>query len=343
MNQDKVLDISWGTILKISITVVLTYILYLIKDILILFIFALIISILFNPAIEFLKKRRIPRPVAVIFMYFSVFGLLGFLLFLASSFLIEEIKQFAQLLPQYFERLSPYLQSFGIPVAENIESYITVIGGNLEQVTKSIASALFTLFGGIFSTLFIITMAIFISLEQKPIERALLLFFPKRYEAYLINLWERCQGKVNGWFITRIFACAFVGVFTYFALLLFNAKYPFSLGLMAGILNFVPVVGPIITGAMIVLVAALDNFTRSLFALAVFTLIQQAENNVITPILSKKIIDLPPALVLISLAIGGRLWGVLGAILVIPLVGIIYEFLKEFLQRRKEAKSQVYE
>lgn len=62
MNSDKVLDISWGTIFKIGIGFLIFYILYLIRDILILFIFALIVSILFNPAIDFLKEKEYPIP-----------------------------------------------------------------------------------------------------------------------------------------------------------------------------------------------------------------------------------------------------------------------------------------
>ncbi len=73
--------------------------------------------------------------------------------------------------------------------------------------------------------------------------------------------------------------------------------------------------------------------------LAAFTLIQQIENNILTPWLSKKFVEMSPALVLLALAVGGQLWGVLGAILAVPLVGVIAEFGKDYAQKRRESNN----
>jgi len=96
-----------------------------------------------------------------------------------------------------------------------------------------------------------------------------------------------------------------------------------------------------LTGILIFLTVFLDSISKAIFALFAFVLIQQIEGNILTPILTKKFIDLPPVLVLISLAIGGKLWGILGAILAIPLAGIIYEFLKDFLEKRKAEEEVI--
>ena len=78
---------------------------------------------------------------------------------------------------------------------------------------------------------------------------------------------------------------------------------------------------------------------QAIFILIIFILIQQVENNIITPILAKKFIGLSPVLVLLALAIGGTLWGFLGAILAIPLAGILFEFLKDYLKKRKKDEA----
>ncbi len=221
-----------------------------------------------------------------------------------------------------------------------MESFTQTLGGNLDKIAASFASAVFAIFGGIISTVFIITMAVFISSEQKPMERMFRLFFPEKYEAFALRLWEKTQLKVSGWFLTRILACLFVGVFSYFAFLLFKTKYPFSLGLIAGALNFVPIVGPMITGILIFLIASLDSLLKGVFVLIVFTLIQQVENNILTPLLSRKFIGLSPVLVLIALAIGGELGGFVGAMLAVPLGGILFEFLREFLPKRKKEEAE---
>lgn len=341
MNQERILDISWGTILKIFIAVVCFYILYLIRDLLIWFLFALIISILFNPAIDFLQQRRVPRIFAVVLVYLGVFGLFSILIYSVVPIFISEIQQFSQFFPSYFEKISPILRQLGFEAFESFEVFMESFGKTLQDMAANIFNALFAIFGGVFSTLFVITVAIFISLEERPIERALILLFPKKYEAYILSLWERCQRQVSGWFGVRILGCIFVGITCYFAFLLFNIKYPFSLALLAGTLEFVPIIGPLITAIILLVMASLDSFLKAIFVLLFFAFVQMIEGNMLTPVLAKKFIGLPPALVLMSLAVGGYLFGLLGAVLFVPLMGIVFEFARDFLRKRREEKAVI--
>jgi len=336
MTENQTLDISWASILKIAIAASLFYLLYLVRDILILFTFALIISLLFNPAIDFLQRRKIPRVVSVIIIYIGTFGLITLLIYSISASFVSEIQNFSQIFPAYFEKLSPFLRSLGINIFENIESFIGFINKFLEAATVNLFATGSAIFGGVFSTLFVISIAIFLSLEAKNLEKGLVILFPKKYDGFVLNLWHRSQKKVSGWFLSRILACLFVGILSYIAFLIFNTKYPLSLGILAGVLNFVPFIGPIITGILIILLISLDSLSKAIFALLAFVLIQQIENNIITPILTKKFVDLSPVLVLISLAVGGKLVGFWGAILAIPLAGILIEFLKDYLKKRRE-------
>ena len=341
MNGEKVLDISWGTIFKIGVASLLFYLIYLVKDILIWFIFALIISILFNPAIRFLQKLKIPRPLAVIFIYLVIFGILGLSVYLIAPMFFSEIQQFSQLFPQYFEKIAPSLRGLGIEAFESMESFTQAIGKILQKASSDILSAVSIFFGSIGSTLFILSISLFISLEEKGIEKIILLLTPKKYENYVLFLWEKSRAKVAGWFGSRILMCLFVGVAVFIALYLFNVKYALSLAFFAAVFDFIPVLGPIIIGALAFIFVALDSWLKALFVLATFILIQQVEGNILAPILTKKFVGLPPVLVLLSLAVGGKLLGVLGAILAIPLTGIIAEFLKDFLQKKKEEKEKV--
>ena len=341
MNGERTLDVSWGTILKISITFLVFYLLYLVRDILVWVVFAVIISVLFNPAINFLQRWRIPRVLAVIFVYVSIFGILGMLIYYLSPMFVAEIQQFSQLFPQYFERIAPPLKGLGIEAFESLESFTIALGEMLKGASTDILSALAIIFGGIGSTLFILTIAIFISLEERGVERVLGILVPKKYEDYILSLWEKSQTKVSGWFGARILTCLFVGLVFFIALWVFKAKYAFTLALLAGVLNFIPILGPIVTGAIAFIFIALDSLWKAVLLLIIFTLIQQIEGNILTPILTRRFVGLPPVLVLISLAIGGKLLGILGAVLAIPLAGVIYEFSKDFLQKKKEDLSSI--
>jgi len=336
MNDEKVLDISWTTILKIAIAALLFYFLYQVREIIVLIIFALIFSLLLNPIIDFLERKRIPRTLAVILIYLIVFGLISLFLYSTIYFFIQEIQKFLELLPQYSEKVSLSLREIGIQTFNNFEGLIGEINKSVGKIGTNVFNAFFVIFGGIFSTIFILTLAVFFSLEEKAFEKNLILFFPKKYETYVLELWENCQRKVSGWFGTRLIACLFVGFLSYLAFFLFNVKYSFSLAFLAGILNFIPVLGPILTGIFIFLFISFDSISKSIFALIAFTLVQQIEGNILTPILTRKFIGLSPALVLISLVVGGKLAGILGATLAVPLAGILFEFLRDFLAKRRE-------
>ncbi|HEA84623.1 MAG TPA: AI-2E family transporter [Candidatus Wildermuthbacteria bacterium] len=334
------LDITWSTILKISIAGLTLYILFLVKDILIWVLFGFIISILFDPLVDLLQRFRIPRVVGVIVIYLAIFGFIALSIFAAAPFFLNEIQRFSQLIPQYFNTVAPPLAGLGIEAFTDTQTFMDTVGRNVEGLGSSVFSALFAVFGGLFSTLFVISIAIFLSIEEKWVERIIRLLFPKRQEALALNVWERSQRKVSGWFLARVLSSIFVGVATYFALLVLNVQYPVSLAIFSGVLNFIPIVGPLFAGAIIVLVVSLDSTLRAIFVALSFILIQQIENNILTPILTKRFIGLPPAIVLIALAIGGQLWGIMGAILAVPLAGIFFEFLRDFLEKRKAEKEK---
>ena len=336
MNSEKILDISWGTIFKIGITLFVVYMFFLTKDILVWVLFGVIISVLFDPAIDFLQKRRVPRVVGTFALYLAVFGVLAFIIYSAAPVFINEIQRFSQLFPRYFETISPIFRGLGVAAFSDIQTFIDAISGGIERVASNVFSALFSIFGGIFATFFVLSIAIFLSLEEKGIERAISVFFPKKHETFALDLWAKSQRKVSAWFASRLMTSIFVAVASYIVLLLFNARYPFSLGLISGVLNFIPIVGPLIAGGLIAMIVALDSALKAIFVVLAFVLIQQIEGNILTPLLTKKFIGLSPAIVLIALAVGGELWGIVGAVLAIPIAGILFEFLRDFLKKRKE-------
>lgn len=331
------IDISWGSIFKVGLALIFFYIISLTQDILTLFIFALIISVLFNPAIDFLQKRKIPRPIGVAFVYLIFLFFVGGFVYLTAGTFSKEMANFSQLLPVYFEKAAPFLKGFDIDQLQSFEVFNKYIQGSLLSASANIFSAASTFFGGIFTTVTVFTVAIFLSLEEKSIQKFLFLISPKKYEEYVYSSFSRVEKKVAGWFGTRVLSCIFVGLFTYLLLEVFAIKYSFTLSLIAAVTNIVPIAGPMVAGAIMGVFALLDpGLNAAILVLIGFILIQQVEGNVLNPILTKKIIGIPPVIVIISLLIGARLWGMMGAILVIPMAGILYEFLREFFQKRKE-------
>lgn len=340
MSDEKILDISWGTIFKIAIAVAFLYFIFLIKDIIIWFIFALVISILFEPLIRFLTKRGLSRVLAVVLIYFFIFGIVIFAFYLSLPFLISEIQKFSNVLPQqlpnYFEKISPMFEKLGIETFESFEVFLTNLRKPFEEMARNVFSTLTALFGGIFATFFTIGIAFFLSLEGGLMEKGLILLFPKRFESYLFDLWNRSKEKVTGWFLMRIIGVVFVGLCSYLAFKLLAVDYPVSLAVMIGIFDFVPIIGPLVATIFIIIVVSMDSLPKAAFVFAAIASIQLIENIILIPALSRRIIKVPSIVILIGLFIGGKLWGVLGAVLLVPLTAILFEFFRDFLKEKKE-------
>lgn len=336
------LDISWRAIIKVFIAGFALYVIFIARDIIIWFFFALIISILLDPAVRFLRRLKLPKVLAVILVYTSMFGILGLMIYLTAPIFIFEIHQLSKDIPGYFEKINPLLGNLGINVAQNFDDFTVNLISGLQDSSASIVKAVAVFFGGISSTVFIFAFAFFISLEDRWVERALSLLLPQKYEGYIVTIFERVQFKVSGWFIARILACIFVGIASFMVFFLLGIKYAFILALLSGILNFVPYIGPTITLVFSTLfVGVSSDWTLAMYILITLLIIQEIENKFLSPMLMKKFIDLSPVLVLMSLLVGGTVFGFLGTVFSVPICGIIYEFLKEFLESKKEESSGI--
>lgn len=334
---DQTLDISWRTIIKVLVTCFILYILFLARDVLVWFFFALMISLLLDPAINFLRWWRIPKILSVILVYLSIFGLLGLMIYLTAPIFIFELTQFSSNLPVYFEKINPLLNEVGIEVSQNFDDVTSMLTSGLKESSGSIVRAITTFFGGISSAVLIFALAFFISLEDKGTERLVAFLAPRKYQENIMQLFHRAQYKVSMWFGARVLACLFVGLASLITFYLLGIPYAFILALLSGVLNFIPYIGPAATMLIAILfVGAADSWLTAGYVAIILIVIQEIENKVLTPILMKKFLDLPPVLVLLSILVGGVMFGFLGTLFAVPVFGIIYEFTKEFIQKRNE-------
>ena len=338
MSQEQTLDISWEAILKVFIAIFIFYIIYLAREIALWFLFALAISILLDPAIKPFKKIHVPRIIAIIIVYLSIFGILGVLIYLSAPIFVSEIRLFIQNLPSYFEQVNPILRQFGISTAQNFNDFTGSATSSLQQSSQGIIKALMIFFGGIASTLSILTMAFFLSLEENGVEKVLLLLSPAKYEEQIKTIFERVQKKVAGWFGARFLACLFVGIASYIVFFIFGVQYAFILALLSGFLNFIPYIGPWIIS---ILLLFLSPFLRDhgcwLFMLLIpIIIIQEIENKLVNSAFNEKNDQHPVRCWFwCHCFLGAKIFGFLGMIFAVPVFGIIYEFTKEFLEKRR--------
>ncbi len=332
------IDVSWATLAKIGLALAIGYGAYLAREVLLLALSGLIISTLFNPAIDFLTRFGIARGAAVFMVYVSIFGALGAVIYFIAPLFIVETQQLGQLFPVYFEKVAPFLSGLGFAVFQSMDAFVAAIRDWLAGASSSIIGSMAAVFGGIFAMFIVITAAVFFSLEQEGIKKSVALLAAKNREKSALEWWQRAQIKVSGWFAVKLIAMTAVGVSTSLACWALDIRYPIFLGFFAGIIDIVPFIGPIISTIVLVLVALIDSWEKAISIVVIFTIIQQLESNLIIPMLAKKFIEFPAILVLISLLVGEALWGFAGAILAIPVFGIFYDFARDYLVKQKGLK-----
>ncbi len=342
MKNNQELNVSWDLILKSIVLVVVLYFLYTVQELIVWFVFAIILSILFNFAIDFLEKLKIPRVVATVFVYIGVLAMIGAFVYFTIPSFITQLKDLASNLPYYFKQISPVLERLGITAFEKASDGITFLEQNIGKAGEGIFSALSVVFGGLKAATFIIFLSFFLSLEPNFLERLLAKFSPNRYKKRLFNFLPKVKKKISGWFLSRVAGMIFVGVLSFLFLSFLNVEYALVLSLIFAFFDFVPILGPIVGTFIIFVLVAINSFPQALLILLGLFVIQQLEGNFLFPVIFKKFIGIPPFLVLIALVVGAELWGILGAILAVPLAGIIFEFVKDLQEFRQTVNNDPY-
>ncbi|MFZ3054646.1 MAG: AI-2E family transporter [Minisyncoccales bacterium] len=328
------IDLTWRSLFKVAVALVLFYIVYLLHSVLVWILLSLIISTLLNPLIEILEKRKVHRIGAAIIVYFSILLSVVLTVYIVIPPMITELQTFSSGFSKYFENIPGFLSSLGLSSFENIASLSSGLNESLVKVSSNIFNVFIFLFDSIFAGITVFVLSLFMSIEEKEIIKGLRLVSPKEFEEEVIKRWSRSKDQVVMWFGSRVVSCICVALMTFLLCVVLKIKFALSLALMAGVLNIIPMIGPIISGAILCLFA-LDSLPKLALAVVSMIIIQQIESNVLTPIFTKKMVGLPNVLVLLSIIIGGILGGIIGAILAIPLTGIIFEGLKDYFNSRK--------
>lgn len=336
-----IIDISWKSIARVFAFTLFVYCLFYFSQIILWIFLALIISFLFNPLIDALEKKKVSRAVSAIGVY-GVFMIL-IILFTLSIFppLITELSSLASNLYIYGDKFLNLLTEYGLNIPD-INNLLSTFQEQITGIVKNTVSFAGTIMGQIFAFTTIFTLAIFLSIEnQFPVNFIKIFTIKKETEERVLSTFEESKKQVVGYFNAKLLACVFIAITTFIFLLIIGIKYSLLLSIIAGVLNIVPIVGPIISCLLIVFFAAFDSWVKVLIVLIFAIIIQQIESNIIVPILTKKILGIPTVLVLLAVIIGAKMGGLLGAIFIIPVVGIIYDFIQKYFDRRKEKVRRI--
>ena len=318
------IDVSTSVIIKTVAIILGLWFLYLVRDIVALFFLSVILTATLGPAIDWMSRRNISRSLGVIIIYLAMLSIVGILISFLIPPLVSQFISFSKNLPSYSEAFSntfsgieQYALSFGVNF--NSHEFIQTVTGNFFQSSGQLFSTTVGVFSFFISILVILALTFYMSVREDGMNKFLVSITPSEHRKYVVSVADRIKSKIGKWMMGQIILMLIIFVLDFAALSIFHIPYALILALLAGLLEIVPYLGPIISATLASLIGFLISPITGLIVLIVLTIIQQMESHIIVPQVMKKAVGLNPVVVILVLLIGAQLGGVLGAILAVPL------------------------
>lgn len=336
------ISITTESILRVIFIVVGVVLLYLIRDVLAVLLFAVIIASAVTPVANYLQKKGLPRTLAVFLIYLVAFGALAGILYAIVSPLSSELDNISLVVPIYFDKFQSFFQAIKdtVPQYEQainmIQDRLMEMSSNLAQLAGNVFGATSKLFGGFVSAVFVIVISFYLSAQEHGINLFLRTVTPREYQGYVLGLWARAQHKLGRWFQAQIALSLMVGVLSYIGLAIFGVQHRVLLALIAGLMEIVPFFGPILAAIPAVFLGLLKSPIVALWIIFIYVLIHQLENHVIVPNVMNRAVGLNPVIVIIALLVGAELYGLPGVMLSVPVAVVLVEILRDFGHHHEE-------
>lgn len=341
MEQIRKIEISTSTIIKTILIILALGLLYLVRDIVLLLFIAVIIVAAIDPAVDWMQKKRIPRPAGTLLIYIVLLSLIS----LVISFLIPpmamQLHEFSGNLTQYYNGAQSSLSNFGTNLQANhidigIGRMANEVGNAVGNIPKNIFSTTIGVFSGALSFVVILSMAFYMSVEEDGIKKFIVSITPASHKKYAASLTERIEEKIGRWMAGQLLLMIIIFILDYIGLSLIGMPYALVLAFLAGILEAVPYVGPIASAVPGIIIGFLISPLMGFLAFLVYLIAQQFETNVIVPQIMKKALGLNPVATISAILIGFKLLGVLGAIIAVPTATAISLVISDILERERK-------
>lgn len=342
------IEISYRTIFTLLGIIGAILIAWYVRNFILVLLTSVVIAAFIESGTRVLARIHIPRVVSVVIMYLVGLGLLAGILYVMVPIFMKEVLELIELFPAS-SRAGTALQ----PVADVITTAGSAKDLMLSSDPFTAISSLWTkfsatgfmgyagdIFGGLFNTFLIFVFSFYLAITDRGIDMFLRAVTPVEYEGRVVGLWHRTEHNIRQWFKGQVLIAFIVSLLTYIGLVLLGAPYALLLALISFLFEFIPF-GIILAVIPAVLVAVLGGgWGFGLLVLGLYFVIQQLENYVFQPLITRRTTGIPSIIVLIAVVIGVKLMGVYGLFLSIPMAVFIRELIVD-REREKEKEQQV--
>ncbi|MDB5189251.1 MAG: hypothetical protein JWL82_208 [Parcubacteria group bacterium] len=348
MDKQISVAITPGTVMMTLVIGALAFAVWVLRDLVLLVLTAIVIASAIEPGVSFFVKRRIPRVLAVLTMYLMVFGTLFSVIYFFVPPILEDAGNFISVGSQYLDNFNlpgslntpaagPHVSTERSQISNILDGLLTFKSAFTDP-SAGVIKIVSTFFGGIFSLLLVVVLSFYFAIQDTGVEDFLRLVTPAKKEEYIVNLWHRAQRKIGLWMQGQLLSSLIGGVIAYLGLLILGVPYALLLAAFTALAMLVPIFGSFISALPAVVIAfSTGDITLALIVGGLYLIINQFEAHLIHPLVVNKIVGIPPLLVILALIVGGDLAGFLGVVLAIPVAAALREFLSDMARRKHVA------
>lgn len=314
---------------------------------------------LVNPLVLFLEKKGLKRSPAVGLVMLLLIAILIFLFMTIIPNLINQITALMKKMPATITVIERWIDELAQhPAVKNldIEQYMDKIGLSFGTIFKSTFNGVTTGIGSIVSSvagivMLVITVPFMLFYMLKDGDRfipTLKPYFPEKHKDEIETLLRKMSHTISKYISGQMIECLFVGMFTFLGYLIIGVDYAFLFGVISGVTNMIPYIGPYIGLAPALLATVFMDPWKAVLACIVVLIVQQVDGNIVYPNVIGKSLDIHPLTIIIILLVAGNIAGLLGMILGVPFYAVcktifVYVFDIIQLNRRDEEKKKMKE
>ncbi|TSC89862.1 MAG: hypothetical protein G01um10143_352 [Parcubacteria group bacterium Gr01-1014_3] len=329
--------ISWASLWKIVLMLLLVWVLYVAREIVVALFLAIVVSAAFDPAVSWMEKRKIPRILGTLGMYILMIFLIGMLVYAVVPIALSELSIFLGNLGKISGNLSDLVDASSLIQAVN--QSLTRLTNLLLSGSSSLLDIGSQFLGGLTMTISVFVLSFYLTVGKDGVEKFLVNVLPPAYESVATDLYYRIRKKIGRWLSGQVILSFAIGLMVFLGLWILGVKYSLLLGILAGIFELIPYVGPIFSGSLAVLVGATHSLSLGLYTAILFIIIQQLENHVLVPAVTKFTTDISPVVILVALLVGAKVFGFVGLILAVPITVLLQEFLENWSQTKARRRG----
>jgi len=339
--QQSALKYTTRLLITLGIIAALFYFLPRLEDIIILFLISLLLYALLVPLVNNFESKGIPRELSIIIVFLIGFFVIG----LAFNLVIPPIRAEAESLSatiatqgpeKVFQNMSDFIES-KFPMLDT-KMITSKLGSYLSASLQKGISIVFSLVSVFTSTLIILFMTFFFLKDQRAIKKSLIGMVPNRFFEMSLVMVYRIENQLGSYIRGVLLDGLIVAILSSIGLAILGIPFFYIVGIIAGLTNMIPYMGPIIGATVAIIVALMSNpagFGIILWIALLFAIVQLIDNILVTPIVVSNAVDLHPLVVMIVVLVGGSLLGVTGLIFAIPLTSIFKVIMEELVKGLK--------